>query len=305
MNIKSPLTQFNDVELVSTLSVKKLIDDWQQAFQIKISDELYKHSEIQLYRCNQTRLLFFHPFDTAGSDKLYEQLEKFDWYYMPRKWEHDVAIEDLQDCKKVLEVGCGQGAFVERLCKQIQLDAVGIELNSSAVNFALNKGIPVIKTNLDSFSEHKASYFDAVCTFQVLEHVSDPFSFIESMLKLIKPGGKLIISVPNSESFSKYSPNNLLDQPPHHMTRWCQTTFDSLTTIFPLKVEKFRIEPLAKYHVEWYLSIQIYRLFKLKLIRRLALRSSNFFLRPILKNIPILRNPITGHTLYVVFTVKS
>ncbi|MCM0594202.1 MAG: methyltransferase domain-containing protein [Gloeotrichia echinulata IR180] len=305
MNIKSPLTQSRDVELVSTLSVKQLIDDWQQVFQINITDELCQHSEIQLYRCNQTKLLFFHPFDTAGSDKLYEQLEKFDWYYMPNKWEHNVAIQDLQGCEKVLEVGCGHGAFVERLSKEFKLDAVGIELNASAVKFALDKGIPVLKTDLDILSEQKAGYFDAVCTFQVLEHVSDSLGFVESMVKLIKPGGKLIISVPNSESFTKNASNNLLDQPPHHVTRWCEKTFESLTTIFPLENSKFRVEPLAKYHVDWYLSIQLYRLPQIRILRSLAFRFSHFVIKPILNNISIARNLISGHTLYVVFTVKS
>lgn len=59
---------------------------------------------------------------------------------MPRKWEHDVAVQDLSGSQRVLEVGSGRRAFVERLYKEENINAVGIELNSKAVASAKTKG---------------------------------------------------------------------------------------------------------------------------------------------------------------------
>ncbi|MCV3214642.1 methyltransferase domain-containing protein [Plectonema radiosum NIES-515] len=299
MTVFSPLNKLGYVTRLKNIQTTQIISDWKRVFQIDIAEELGEYEEICLYQCNQTKLQFFMPDNTVGSDKLYEQLEKYDWYYMPNKWEHDVALQDLQGCHKVLEVGCGRGAFVDRLCKEAKLEAQGIEINSSAVNYARQKGIPVSQINLNEFSHKMANQFDAVCAFQVLEHVSDPRLFLESLIQLVKPGGKLIISVPNSESFLQYCENNLLDQPPHHMTRWCQATFESLTSIFPLRLKQFRIEPLATYHVGWYISVQLSQVPKIRLLQSLAFRFGYQILQPVLKNSPLLRNFIPGHTLYV------
>lgn len=303
MNITSPLNNSTDVTLLEKIKGEKIIKDWQDAFQLDIKGELDPNIELYLYKCNKTQLKFFIPFNTAGSDRLYEQLEqKFDWYYLPRKWEHDIAIEDLQDCQKVLEVGCGKGAFVERLSNELKLDSQGIELNQAAANYAKSKGIQVNTVDIEQLATEKAGYFDAVCTFQVLEHISQPQPFLRNLIKLVKLGGKVIISVPNAESFAQYSQDKLLDQPPHHMTRWNKTTFLSLTNLFPLKIERILTEPLADYHVDPYVQIQLSRLPKIPLLKSINYRIWHSLIKPILKSSPKIRNKIIGHTLYVCFT---
>lgn len=298
---RSPITQKTDIKLISSLYSHKLIQDWQRQFGIDISAELNGYRELKLYECNQSKLRFFAPIDTAGSDRLYEQLEKYDWYYMPRKWEHDVAVKDLQECERVLEVGCGRGAFVERLSKEENINAEGIELNSQAINDAKAKGINVHQSDLHELAKEQQENYDAVCSFQVLEHVPDPFSFIEGQLKLIKPGGKLIIAVPNAESFIKHCKNNLLDQPPHHVTRWCKETFLFLESVLPLKVQHFQTEPLADYHIGWYISTQLSRLPKNRLIRSPIFRLMHYLGKPTLKNSKLIRSFIEGMTLYVCY----
>lgn len=305
MNYQSPLTYSNDTILLKKISVSQLINDWQNHFGIDISADVNGYEEIYLYGCNQTQLLFFMPVEVAGSGKLYEQLSKIDWYYMPQKWEHDVAIQDLKGCKNVLEVGCGQGTFVQRLIQEHSLAAMGIEFNKNAIQTAQSHDIPVSDLTLNEIAHDKSKYFDAVCAFQVLEHVSSPRSFLEESIQLIKPGGKLLISVPNSRSFTKYAYNDLLDQPPHHMHRWCKETFLALQKILPLDLVKFRIEPLAIYHINWYISLQNSRLPNIRLIRSPAFRFSNYVIKPILERSPFLRSLITGHTLYVELRVQK
>lgn len=302
INLVSPITKEQDIKLLSVIKSDQLIQDWKRGFSIDISEELKGCEEIKLYECNKSKLRFFMPIDTAGSDQLYEQLEKYDWYYMPRKWEHDVAVTDLQGCQRVLEVGCGRGAFVERLCKEEKIEAEGVELNSKAISYAKEKGIIIRPVDLHELAKKEKESYDAVCSFQVLEHISDPLDFIEGQIKLIKPGGKLIIGVPNAESFIKHGKNNLLDQPPHHVTKWCKETFSFLESIFPLKVEHFQNEPLADYHVGWYTSIQLSRLPEFRLIKSPTFRLMHYIVKPTLNKSKLMRSLITGMTLYVCFT---
>jgi len=300
--IISPLTNLSDVTLIKTFDSQSLISDWKNVFDIDISEELHNHPKIYLYRCNKSSLKFFMPLDVAGSDKLYKQLEeKYDWYYMPRKWEHDVAIQDLDGCTEILEVGCGRGAFVERICKEIGANGQGLEFNKNAIIHAQNSGIPVTDRDIYQLAKETPHSFDAICTFQVLEHIPEVKKFLESLIQLLKPDGKLIISVPNNHSFTKHYHNDLLDQPPHHMTQWSVETFEFLTQIFPIKIENYRYEPLAEYHVNWYLSIQLSRLPKLGLLNRFLNKGVHVFVKPLLKQNDFLRKLIIGHTIYVCF----
>jgi SAM-dependent methyltransferase len=254
----SLLTGRSNVEQIGSFESLKLIDDWKKGFAIDISNELEGIPKIELYKCNETGLRFFVPASAAGSENLYAQLQKFEWFYMPWKWEHEVLFSRLKSGEKILEVGCATGSFIEKLCNA-GFDAEGIEFNSAAVAKAQEKNLPVSSKDLSALSHSKSSTFDVVCSFQVLEHVSDPAAFIRGCLTLLKPNGRLVICVPNNESFLKYQ-YNLLDMPPHHMTQWSAETFRSLEKFYPLRLSYVKYEPLAEYHIDGYLYAHRQRL---------------------------------------------
>lgn len=252
-NVKSPLSPESEISLLKSFSSLKLIDDWNAYFGVDISDELKGIEEIDLYRCEESGLEFFWPPSVAGSELLYKALQKFDWFYMPDKWEFEEAIKDLADCERLLEVGCGDGFFIEKALKYLKCKSVkGIEFSDEAVKKAIGKNLPVEKATLKALID-KGETFDAVCSFQVLEHISSPRPFLEEALKVLRPGGALMLCVPNKESFLKYQ-YNILDMPPHHMTRWCLDTFKYLEKIFPVKLVKSSFEPLALYHINGYVN---------------------------------------------------
>lgn len=251
--MKSPLSLNATTRLIESYEPRKLREDWQRAFEIDISPELKGVEKIHLYHCEDSQLDFFLPESVAGSERLYEALQKFDWFYMPDKWEFEEAMKDLADCESLLEVGCGQGFFIEKALKYLKCKSVkGIEFSDEAVKKARSKDLPVVKATLKELID-KGETFDAVCSFQVLEHISSPRPFLEEVLKVLKPGGALIMCVPNKGSFLKYQ-YNILDMPPHHMTRWCLDTFKYLEKIFPLKLHKSSFEPLAEYHIDGYVN---------------------------------------------------
>jgi SAM-dependent methyltransferase len=241
------------MHLLETFQTAKLIEDWQTSFNIDISDELDEIDEISLYRCEASKLEFFTPASAAGSDQLYQKLQKLDWFYMEGKWEFEEAIKDLVGCKKILEVGCGPGFFVEKATRELEGSLVkGIELTESTLSSALKRNLPVERIDLSELVA-RGEIFDAVCSFQVLEHGSQPRDLLEAMVQVLVPGGRLIVCVPNKDSFLRYQ-YNLLDMPPHHMTRWNVTTFRFLQELFPLKLSRIKFEPLARYHIYGYVS---------------------------------------------------
>lgn len=293
----SPLTGNGNVVLIRSFSAAWLIERWREEYRIDITAELAGHDQVHLYRCLDTHLEFFHPSTICGSDGLYAQLARFPWYYLPTKWEHDRAMEDLQGLHRILEVGCGRGDFLDRLARDQAVRPEGLEINAEAVREACRRGLSVAEGRIEDFVDQRAGQYDAVCAFQVLEHTASPGSFLIAMARLARPGGRIILATPNPEAFLKYDDACLLDLPPHHLTRWPAAAYHSLCGLLPVEMERLLDSPLAGYHAAWYLALMIRRWLP-------SLRVANSFgagLGLLLARAAWLRNRLTGMERYVCF----
>ena len=300
-NAPSPLVPASTTHLLDTFQVAKLIDDWKDTFDIDISSELNGIEKISLYRCQASQLDFFTPASAAGSEQLYRDLRKFDWFYMPEKWEFEEAIKDLVGCERILEVGCGPGFFVEKATKKLKGSVVkGIELSEEAIQKALRRDLPAEQADLQELVA-RGEIFDAVCSFQVLEHISQPREFLEAMVKVLRPEGRFILCVPNKDGFRRLVHNNLLDMPPHHMTRWNAFTLKYLEKLCPLRMVRLSFEPLAQYHILWYVNTygQHWRA-RLPVLQRFLSEPKLQQIADILEKSGLHRF-LRGHSVYVLF----
>jgi SAM-dependent methyltransferase len=293
-----PLCKSLDTKAIDTIGVEPLVAEWRGALQIDVRAEFHDLKQIELWRCSDCCLSFFVPDSLAGSSVIYEKLGKFDWYYMPRKWEHEVALEDLNGCKNGIEIGCGFGDFVARASREKSIPFEGCEQNPSAVAKAQKNGITVHLETSEHLAKSRPGEFSAVCSFQVLEHVTEPAGFLEACCTLLQPGGKLMLGLPNGKSFLRHQ-FNILDMPPHHMTRWTDEVFTRLQRSFPLKLLRTAYEPLADYHVQPYVDAYA------SLFSRYGLRFLNIprvrFLKSRLIKASGLQKLLRGQTIYACY----
>jgi SAM-dependent methyltransferase len=242
--LQSPVTRNLCAKLVETIPVLKIIENYQALLKIDVSKYFEGLTEIGIYQCMDTGFRFYYPGNIFADESFYAFLQKKDFYYSDWYWEHQIALENLVPASKILEVGCGTGSFMERLKKK-EFDCTGLELNQAAVDVCKKKGLSVYKELLDTHSVQHAGGYDAVCAFQVLEHVYDVHSFINESLLCLKPGGKFIVAVPNNTPYYyQYDKYNTLNLPPHHSGLWNKSSFLSLPAFFPLQVHSIKIEPL-------------------------------------------------------------
>jgi SAM-dependent methyltransferase len=294
-----PLCGSSNLVLIDQISVPELVLSWKKAFQIDISSEVAGTRYVELFACRRCHLQFYAPPTVAGSSRLYSELQKYSWYYTPVKWEHEIALHDLKDCQEILEIGCGAGEFIARAHAEKRLEVRGIETNQEAAQKARQLGLPVEAMELQQVATQRRDHYDAVCAFQVLEHVFDPKEFLECSCTLLKSGGWLILGLPNAESFLKYQ-FNVLEMPPHHMTKWSEDVLRYIPSVLPLRLIGIRLEPLAEYHVAEYVKA-LCRLYATRGVPKFFYsRWVQHRLREFLK-VTRLRKLLVGHTLYAKF----
>jgi SAM-dependent methyltransferase len=213
---------------------------------LDLGDQIFDALELKL--CAACDLRFYVP-EFVGDEKFYESLQRFDWYYMSEKAEYEFAAQYITPEDRVLELGVGRGAFAAKIKAQ---SYVGLELSEAAANLARERGVVVHKCSIEEHAVDHPDAYDVVCSFQVLEHISDPKSFIESSLRCLKKGGKMIHSVPWEDGFIGTQTNNVLNMPPHHATRWTDKALRNLAVLFNLEVVAFGYEMLSDLHVRAY-----------------------------------------------------
>ena len=104
--------------------------------------------------------------------------------------------------KRVLDVGCGGGILAESLA-QSGAQTTGIDLSDKALKVAelhaLESGVNVqyLAISTEALAEMEAEQYDVVTCMEMLEHVPDPSSVIQSCAKLVKPGGHVFFSTLN------------------------------------------------------------------------------------------------------------
>ncbi|MBK7232799.1 MAG: class I SAM-dependent methyltransferase [Saprospiraceae bacterium] len=109
-------------------------------------------------------------------------------------------LEKLTNSRKILDIGSGTGYFLNEL-KQHQWNVTGVEISEEARIYCFSKFN--IQTHDPSYltSLKVDEKFDIITLWHVFEHIYDFKGLLENVFTLLKDDGKLIVAVPNSESY--------------------------------------------------------------------------------------------------------
>ncbi|MBV8849995.1 MAG: class I SAM-dependent methyltransferase [Methylobacteriaceae bacterium] len=167
-----------------------------------------------------TGMYFFEP-RLEGDHDFYTTLYRHIGAGEPRgkkrqkgwRLEYDIAGTYVRAGDKVLDYGCGFGGFRYAINNA---SYTGLD-----PNFADRDASGKIRN--ESIGDHlrtAAGAYDVVCCFQVLEHLADPSGLFKELVRAARPGGRIIVGVPQVPSAMTRTPNFVFNAPPHHLTWW-------------------------------------------------------------------------------------
>ena len=111
------------------------------------------------------------------------------------KKEFKVIADLLPNNTRVLDVGCGDGALMDFLVKEKNIEVRGLELNQNNVQECIYKGLPVIQGNAETeLYQFPKQSFDYVVLSQTLQAFYQPDNVLRELLRI---GKSVVVSIPN------------------------------------------------------------------------------------------------------------
>lgn len=104
--------------------------------------------------------------------------------------------DHLRPHSRILEIGCSSGFMLYPLAASGH-DCVGIEPSGVFSDYVRQRGLICYKS-LDELAAAGAGGFDLILHYYVMEHLADPVAFLQRLLRLLRPGGRIVFEVPNA-----------------------------------------------------------------------------------------------------------
>ena len=184
--------------------------------------ELFNKNE--LYQCLECKIVFVYPLPTPSE---LDQYYKINWradkniYANSKAMDMILKIESDERCdylirhnilstySKVLDIGSGDGYFIQSMRNKGFKDVEFFATDPSPICFQKLKALGV--NTFHSLQEIPERDFDLITLGEVLEHISEPIFFLESLIELVKNGGHIYIDVPERDDTHKelFEPHTL------------------------------------------------------------------------------------------------
>lgn len=137
---------------------------------------------------------------------------------------YDFAAHYARQVGRLLDLACGSGHGTALLADRLpSVACVGVDLGADAIAHARERYGRANNTfaEANGMTFDDAQGFDTIVSLETIEHLADPEAFVERMASMLRPGGRIIASVPSTPS---------TDANPYHLQDFTEASFARLFT---------------------------------------------------------------------------
>jgi SAM-dependent methyltransferase len=169
---------------------------------------------------------------------VYERMAAHDtthWWYRARREilsDYLTRFGDLPKGARILEIGCGTGHNLPMLAQFGEIDAIEID-ETAAAQASERLGKKVGSSPLPELEGVQPGSYDLVAVLDVVEHVEDDVAALKAIATALKPGGKILITVPAHQWM--WSAHDVVN---HHKRRYSKGTLTAALENAGLKWRK-------------------------------------------------------------------
>lgn len=189
-------------------------------------------------------------------------VEKNHWWFVGRRYLLKKVINENSD-SQILEIGCGSGSNLRLLKESGFKNVIGVDLNQNAITFCKNKGFTNVKKMDASNLEFQDNSIDFIIIMDLLEHVENELYVLKEIKRVLKPNGKVFITVPAFRCL--WGVQDMIGQ---HKRRYRKNQLMIL-----LKENNFRV--LKSNYFNFFLFFPIFFIRKIILLFNLRIKNEN------------------------------
>ncbi|MDT8308548.1 MAG: class I SAM-dependent methyltransferase [Bacteroidales bacterium] len=163
----------------------------------------------------------------------------------------------LSSGANILDIGCGSGKFLSAIASYGDFNIYGTEINGKAAQRSEQNSLIQLNTAPLSMEQYPDASFDLITLIHVFEHLDNPDFMLHFFNKKIKPGGILILSMPNPESLQArlFKSRWFHLDPPRHLLLYPEKTIIAALEQRKFKLESKRYLSLEQNPFSWVQSI--------------------------------------------------
>ncbi len=163
---------------------------------------------LRLVRCDACDLLYATPVPEAGALATAYESAAFDSGEESGQAARTYITHVLRAARKLpdrigaLDIGTGDGAFLEQLLENGFTGVVGVEPSDAPIRAAKENIRPLIHKGIFVERVFQPASFSLITCFQTMEHLPDPAATCAAAFRLLKPGGAFAVACHNHRAFS-------------------------------------------------------------------------------------------------------